>query len=179
MSPPRDRPTEMWRFTIDQSPYVAGLLPYSGRLWGAPNSFSVAGMDRTLEVPPGLPRRQRYNAPLTGAIDLGGHTVTLRRTTVGLAYRAALRRNLRGLTRSGPLSFVATLLGGSGLGGGAAGATQTTLTWLIYTLDVDGDAKGSWVGRAVDGVVERWSWVAPGGALPDDQTLEFEGDGGR
>jgi hypothetical protein len=95
------------------------------------------------------------------------------RTTVSLAYRVALRRILFRLKRTGALAFVGTLLGGSGLGGGAAAAAQTTLTWLIYALDVDGQPKGSWVAKTVDGIVERWIWVAPGGSVPDDQTLDF------
>jgi hypothetical protein len=168
-----DRVRQTWRLSLDESRDVAELVPYSGPLWGAPNSFSVGAVERKLEFAPGLSRRQRVKAPLVGAIDVGRNHVSMTRTTVSLAYRVALRRNLFGLKRSGPLAFLGTLLGGSGLGGGAAAAAQTTLTWLIYALDVDGQPKGSWVAKTVDGVVERWIWVAPGGSLPDKQTLDF------
>ncbi len=166
---------QTWHLSLDGSGAVVELLPYSGRMWGAPNTFRVGDTQRMLDVPPNLPRRRRYNAPITGAIDIGAHRVTITRETVGLAFRAAIRRNLRGLTRSGPLAFVATMLGGAGLGGGVAAAGQSTLTWMIYALDVDGEAKGSWVARAIDGVAEDWTWVPAGGALPDNETLEFHG----
>ncbi len=92
--------------------------------------------------------------------------------TIQLSHRAALGRNVSGLKRSGPLSFLGTLVGGAGLGAGAAGASQTTLTWLIYELDIDGVPYGSWVAKAVDGRPERWTFVLPGGVLPDGESRD-------
>ena len=71
------------------------------------------------------------------------------------------------MKRSGPLALLGTILGGAALGGGAAAASQTTLIWLIYELSIDGNPAGSWVARTVDGLPERWTFVQPGGSLPD------------
>jgi hypothetical protein len=163
----------LWRVSVDGSPVVVELLPYSGRLWGAPSSFSVGGVERQLEQPPGTSRRERVKTPLSGSIDVGEHRLTMTRTTITLTIRSAMRRALFGVRRSGPLAFLGTLVGGAGLGGGMAAASQTTLSWLVYAVDVDGKPKGSWVGKTVDGVVEQWTWVPPGGDLPDRRTLEF------
>ena len=93
--------------------------------------------------------------------------------TIALSYRAAVSRNVSGLKRSGPLSFLGYLVGGAGLSGGVAAASQTTLTWLIYELDIDGVPVGSWVAKTVDGRPERWTFVRPGGLLPDRDSRDW------
>ncbi len=148
-------------------------MPYSGRLWGAPSSFQVRQVETKLKQSAGLSWRQRVKSPLVGTVELDGHRVTMTLTTISLSYRSAVRRNISGLKRSGPLGFLGTILGGAGLGGGAAAAAQSTLAWGIYELSVDGQPSGSWVAKTIDGLVERWTWVPPGGTLPDKQTLDL------
>ena len=104
---------------------------------------------------------------------MANHRLGMTHKAIALSYRAAVTRNVTGLKRSGPLSFLGSLLGGAGLGGGVAAASQTILTWLIYELDVDGVPSGSWVAKAVDGVPERWTFVPPGGLLPDRDSRDW------
>jgi hypothetical protein len=94
-------------------------------------------------------------------------------TPVRLSIRSAVRRNISGLKSSGPLSFLGNILGGAGLGGGAAAAAQSNLAWLIYGLAVDGEPSGSWVAKTVDGAAERWTFVPPGGSLPGRDSLNW------
>ena len=94
-------------------------------------------------------------------------------TIVIPSFRTAFRRNISGVRRSGPLSFLGNVLGGAALGGGAAAAAQSALIWLIYELSVDGEPSGSWVAKAVDGLAERWTFVPPGGSLPDGATSDW------
>jgi hypothetical protein len=107
-----------------------------------------------------------------GSIDARDHRLGMTLNTIRPSYRAAVGRNVSGLKRSGPLSFLGSLIG-PGLGGGGAAAAQTTLTWLIYELDVDGIPFGSWVAKAVDGRPERWTFVPPGGLLPDRDSRDW------
>ena len=93
-------------------------------------------------------------------------------TFIRLSYRTAVRCNISGLKGSGPLSFLGTILGGAGVGGGAA-AAQSNLVWLIYELSVDGELSGSWMAKTVDGVAERWTFAPPGGSLPGNDTLDW------
>ncbi len=162
--------SQIWRLTLDGSPELVELVPYSGRLWGTPRSFRLGTVERKLEYSAGVSRWQRFNAPLVGSVDVGGHRVAMTMTTIRLSYRSAVRRNISGLKWSGPMSLIGTILGGAALGGGAAAGAQSTLVWLIYELSVDGEPSGSWVAKTVDGLAKRWTFVPPGGSLPDSYT---------
>jgi hypothetical protein len=166
-------PRQTWQLTLDGSPELVELVPYSGRLWGTPGSFRVATVERQLEYSAGVSRRQRFKAPLVGSVDVGGHRVAMTLTTIRPSYRSAVRRNISGLKWSGPLSFLGTVLGGAGLGGGAAAAAGSTLAWLTYELSVDGEPSGSWVAKTIDGHAERWAFVPPGGSLPRGDTPDW------
>jgi hypothetical protein len=166
-------PHQTWQLTLDGSPELVELVPYSGRLWGTPGSFRVGTVERKLEYSAGVSRRQRFKAQLVGSVDVGGHRVAMTLTTIRPSYRSAVRRNISGLKRSGPLSFLGNILGGAALGGGAAAAAQSTLVWLIYELSVDGEPSGSWVAKTVDARAERWTFVPTGGSLPDSDTPDW------
>jgi hypothetical protein len=166
-------PRRTWKVKLDGSSELIELVPYSGRLWGVPTSFRVRAVEEKLKHPEGLSRWQRVKTPLVGTVDVGGHRLTMTLTTVSLSMRAAMRRNISGLKRSGTLGFLGNLLGGAGMGGGLAAASQTTLAWGIYELSVDGMRSGAWVTKTIDGIVEGWTWVPPGGSLPDNKTLDL------
>jgi hypothetical protein len=168
-----EAPRQTWQLTLDGSPELVELVPYSGRLWGTPRSFRVDTVERKLEYSAGVPRLQRFKAPLVGSIEVGGHRVAMTMTTIRPSYRSAVRRNISGVRRSGPLSFLGTILGGAALGGGVAAAAQSTLVWLIYELSVDGEPSGSWVAKTIDGRAERWTLVPSGGSLPDSDTPDW------
>lgn len=169
----REVPRQTWQLTLDGSPELVELVPYSGRLWGTPSSFRVGTVERKLEYPAGVPRLQRFKAPQVGSVAVGAHRVAVTLTTLRPSYRSAVRRNISGVGRSGPLSFLATILGGAALGAGAAAAAQSTLVWLIYELSVDGEPSGSWVAKTIDGLVEGWTFVPSGGSLPDSDTPDW------
>jgi hypothetical protein len=164
---------QTWHLTLDRSPELVELVPYSGRLLGTPGSFRVGSVERKLEYTAGVSRWQRYKAPLVGFVDVRGHRVAMTLTPIMPSYRSAVRRNISGLKWSGPLSFLGTILGGAGLGGGAAAAAQSTLVWLTYELSVDGESSGSWVAKTIDGFAERWTFVPPGGTLPTSDTPDW------
>jgi hypothetical protein len=162
-----------WDVDVDGSPLRVELVPYAGPLWGAPNKFRVGEVEQKLSWPPSVSRWQRTRAAQVGSIDVRNHRLGMTLNTIRLSYRAAVRRNVSGLKGSGPLSFFGFLIGGAGLSRGAAAAAQTTLTWLIYQLDVDGVPVGSWVAKTVDGRPERWTFVQPGGLLPDRDSQDW------
>jgi hypothetical protein len=164
---------QTWDVNVEGSPLHVELVPYAGPLWGAPSSFRVGNVEQKLSWPPGVSRWERTRAPKVGLIDAGNHRLGMTHKAITLSYRAAVSRNVSGLKRSGPLAFIGTLLGGAGLGGGAAAASQTTLTWLIYELDVDGAPSGSWVAKAVDGRPDRWTFVPAGGLLPNRDSRDW------
>jgi len=164
---------QTWKLMLDGSQEVVELVPYSGRLWGAPESFRIGTIERKLEYPAGTSRWRRLKTPLGASIEVGGHEVALTLTTISLSYRAAVRRNVSALKWTLSGSFLGTILGGAALGGGAAAAAQTTLAWLIYELCVDNEPSGSWVAKSVDTLVEGWTFVPAGGPLPDSQTINF------
>jgi hypothetical protein len=166
-------PRQTWQLTLDGSLELVELVPYSGRLWGTPRSFRVGTVERKLEYSAGVPRLQRFKTPLVGSVEVGGHRVAMTLTTIRPSYRSAVRRNISGARRSGPLSFLGTILGGAALGGGAAAAAQSRLVWLIYELSVDGEPSGSWVARIIDGRAEGWTLVPSGGSLPDSNTPDW------
>jgi hypothetical protein len=167
------QPRQTWAPILDGSQELVELVPYSGRLWGTPDSFRVRLIEENLRQPEGTPRLQRHKTPAVGIVDVDGHRLTMTCTNVALSVRSGIRRNVSGLKRSGPLGFFGNLLGGAGLGGGMAAAAQTTLAWLIYELSVDGEPSGAWVAKTIDGMAERWIWVPPGSPLPDNQTMDF------
>jgi hypothetical protein len=162
-----------WDLTIDGLPVRVELVPYAGRLWGAPSAFRLGTVEQKLTWPPSVSRWQRTRAPKIGSIDAEDHRFGMTLRTITPSYRVAVHRNVGSLKRSGPLSFLGSLVGGTGLGGGAAAASQTSLSWLIYELDVDGVSAGSWVAKAVDGRPEKWAFVAPGGSLPDRDSRDW------
>ena len=166
-------PGQDWQIVVAGYAESVALVPYAGPLWGSPTSFRVRDLEVQLEYPPGTARRRRYSAARMGAADLGAHRVVLTLTPVRLAYGAAVRRNIAGLRKGGPLALIAGILGGSAASGGTAAAGQTSLAWLVYSLSVDAQAAGSWVAKTVDGQVIGWRWVPPGGPLPDDRTVDF------
>jgi hypothetical protein len=168
-----DLPRQTWQLTLDGSPKPVELVPYAGRLGGTPSSFRVGTVERKLEYSAGVSRWQRFKAPLLGSVDVGSRRVAMTLTTIRPSYRSAVRRNISGLKSSGPLSFIGAILGGAALSGGAAAAMQSTLVWLIYELSVDGEPSGSWVAKTVDGLAERWTFVPPGGSLPDSDTPDW------
>jgi hypothetical protein len=164
---------QVWKLLLDGSPVLVELVPYTGRLWGTPGSFRIGAVERKLEHPAGLSRRQRVKAPLVGSVVVNGHRVEMSVSTVRPSFRTAVRRSFSGVKRSGPLSLLGYIIGGAGLGGGMAAAAQTTLVWLIYELSVDGKPSGSWVAKTVDGLAERWTFVRPGGSLPERDTPDW------
>jgi hypothetical protein len=168
-----DVPRQTWQLSLDGLPELVELVSYSGRLWGTPRSFRVGAVERKLEYSPGVPRLRRFKAPLVGSIEVRGHHVAMTLTTIRPSYRSAVRRNISGTRRSGPLAFLGTILGGAAVGGGAAAATQSTLVWLIYELSVDGVPSGSWVAKTIDGRAEGWTSVPSGGSLPDSDTPDW------
>jgi hypothetical protein len=170
MSPQREAPGQTWDVTVDGSLLHVELVPYAGPLWGAPSSFRVGAVEQKLSWPPAVSRWQRTRAPKVGSFDVRGHRLGMTLTTVTPSYRVAVSRNVSALDRSGPLSFLGSLVGGAGLGGGVAAASQTTLSWLVYELDVDGVPVGAWVAEAVDALPKRWTFVEPGGSLPDRES---------
>lgn len=164
---------QTWQLILDGSPELVELVPYSGRLLGTPSSFRVGSIERKLAYSTSVSRWQRLKAPLVGTVDVGPHRLAMTLTTVMPSYRTAVRRNISGLKRSGPLSFLGNVLGGAALGGGAAAAAQSTLVWRIYELSVDGEPSGSWIAKTVDGQAEQWAFVPPGGSLPDSDTPDW------
>jgi len=168
-----DIPRQTWQLTLDGSPELVELVPYTGRLWGTPRSFCVGGVEGKLEYPAGVSRLQRFKAPQVGSVEIRGHRVAMTLITVRPSYRSAVRRNVSGVRRTGALSFLGTLLGGTAVGAGAAAASQSTLVWLIYELSVDGELSGSWVAKTVDGRIEGWRLVPSGGSLPDSDTPDW------
>ena len=168
-----DIPRQTWQLTLDGSVELVELVPYAGRLWGTPRSFRVGGVEGKLDYLAGVPRLRRFKAPQVGSVEIRGHRLAMTLTSIRPSYRSALRRNVSGVKRSGPLSFLATLLGGAAMAGGAAAASQSTLVWLIYELSVDGEPSGSWVAKTVDGRAEGWRLVPSGGSLPDSDTRDW------
>jgi hypothetical protein len=106
-------------------------------------TFEVAGRQASMTMRPVLPR-------------------------AGLRFRRAIGGSLR------PAAILAFLFG-SGAGGGAAAASAagTMFSWTIYSLTVERVDQGSWVYRSDEGLHQDPIFVAPGGSLPDGNTVDW------
>ena len=105
-----------------------------------------------------------HRGPRTATFQLGSQEalITLRLLAPGLWPN--FKRLVRDAIRN-PLVLATYLLGGEG-GGVAAGLAKPQWAWAIYELRVGGASHGSWISSVV-GEAASWTFVEPGGALPE------------
>src|SRR5215210_1024502 len=150
-----------WDVELDGSSHVVELGEWT-TFWGAPIVFRVDGAEHKVG-------RAIQIGARTARFDLAGHEASLTKRQVAAGVRTTSSRMFKGGWRRLPAIIAAYALGGSGLGGGAAGAAGAAamLAWVIYELRVDGASQGSWVVRVEGGTNTSWSFVEPGGPLPE------------
>ena len=128
-----------------------------------PRAFWVDGVEHSLGGFFGL-------GPRTAAFDLAGREASMTLRLVAPYPRANLKRWFRkGVPRRLPHTLLAYIVGGVGVGAGAAAGSfvaSTVFQWAIYELRVHGESRGSWV-STVTGDSGSWVFVEPGGALPE------------
>jgi hypothetical protein len=115
-----------------------------------------------------------HRGPRVATFELDGHPASLTSRAMAAGVRAMYRRSwarIRGgaSLRRLPLVLLAYVFGGSGVGGGVAGAeaTSSMLSWGIYELRIDSDLKGSWVVTTDGDKPSSWTFVEPDEPLPD------------
>ena len=111
--------------------------------------------------------------PRVATFELAGHPASLTSRSLAAGVRATYRRSWSRMRdgaslRRLPLIVLAYVIGGSGIGGGAAGAeaSSSMLMWGIFELRVDDELKGSWV-VTTRGDTSSWTFVQPDEPLPD------------
>lgn len=138
-----------------------------------PRSFSVDGVQHSLG---GFLHR----GPRTAGFDLEGHEASITLRLVAPSMGTNFKRSfVKGGLRRLPFTILAYIVGGVGVGGGAAAASavaRTIFQWAIYELRLDGESRGSWV-STVSGDTSSWVFVRPGGALPERDSVDWPAHG--
>jgi len=112
----------------------------------------------------------RFPAIRTARFDIADHPAVLRRNNVYQSFRRRFWLALGGSWRRLPTTLLSYAFGGPGVGGGAAAASASDVAmtvWFLFALSVDGVERGTWVATRVGEQDRGWTFVAPGGPLPD------------
>ena len=152
---------QRWEFVLDGSRHVVQLGGW--RISGEPRLFTVDGRDCRVGGGP------IHVGPRVATLDVGGHEVSLtlrvRMASLRVNWMRSFKASIVNLRRIAD----AYSSGIAGPGGGAAGAAAASslLSWAIYELRVDGTSLGAWVATIVGGNLASWTFVEPGGPLPE------------
>jgi len=157
----RGSPVQRWEFVLDGSRHVVQL-----GAWGAhdaPRDFMVDGRDCWSLGGP------IHRGPRIATIDIGEHEVSLTRRELMASLRVNWVRSFKAsiFNLRGVVDAFSSGIAGVGGGAAAAAATSSLLAWAIYELRVDGTRLGSWVAVVVGGSLSSWTFVEPGGPLPE------------
>jgi hypothetical protein len=152
----RFTPRQSWQVTVAGEPHRIDLGPGT-------NAFSVDGVKHSLGG-------TFHRGPRTAAFQLGDQEASMTLRLLAPAVRPTFKRLFRDAIRN-PLVLATYFLGGEG-GGVAAGLAKVQWAWAIYELRVDGKSHGSWISSVV-GESESWTFVEPGGALPEPGWLNW------
>jgi type III secretion system-like peptide-binding chaperone len=108
----------------------------------------------------------------TTSFLIDGTPATIVRHVVIPPWRQRLRAGLGGATRGLPKVLFGMALGLRGAAGaGSLDMAEAVLAefWVIYELSVGEQPQGSWVAPTLD--KSQWTFVPPGGSLPDGKSL--------
>jgi hypothetical protein len=141
---------------------VAGQL-HQIELGPRTNAFSVDGVEHSLGG-------TFHRGPRAAAFHVADQEASLDLRLVAPAVRPSFKRVFRDAIRN-PLALMTSVLGGEG-SGVAAGLAKVQWAWAIYELRVGGKSEGSWVSTVI-GDSEAWTFVEPGGALPEPGWLNW------
>jgi hypothetical protein len=162
--PPPVRPLSPGAWSVVDADGVEHHVALGGwRMWlGAPNTFRCD--DREMKWK--LRWRSRDQ---TADFEVGTRRASMSKRFVYPRAGIRVRRALGGSIRNLPGTILAYALGGSGVGSGAAAAAAASgmLAWVIYELAVDDHPSGAWVATVIDGAAAGWTFVRPGGVLPN------------
>ena len=152
----RFTPRQSWLVNVAGRPHRIDLGP------GA-RAFSANGVEHSLGG-------TFHRGPRTATFQLGDKEASISLRLVAPAFGSTFKRLVRDAIRN-PLVLGTYLLGGEG-GGVGAGLAKVQSAWAIYELRVGGKSRGSWISTVV-GDFESWTFVEPGGALPEPGWLNW------
>ena len=160
---------QTWPITLDGSALVVEPVPYAGRLWGTPEASEWTGSSgnsssRPATTPTNQCAARRDGRPRHSPF---GDGVNHRHAFVPCCGKSQRHRSEAERSAGVPWHDPRWCC----VGRGRAAASQTTLAWRIYGLEVDGApaAHGS-LGRWMAGPEQPA--YPPGGFLPDRDTLD-------
>jgi hypothetical protein len=167
MTPEWRQSSPRWNVRLSGVNHLIEIHLASGWWPQLPKAFSCDGVEYRLRYGWFRPR------PRTVPFDVAGTPAVM---TYWHRQPRFWRQMWRGLTKllRDPRVWLAYILGGPGVGGGAVGGLATARALWMHELSVDGQRYGTWIADFDSGTLS-WAFVPAGGALPDPNLPEVRG----